>query len=178
MDLHAEGMRMRLPRAWEGRIRRNPARTQSRQGAGMQPQASDGDHAADSDQAADRGVEEDQLPVAQLGNFVLPAALDDFGAQAVEVMETGNCFLALLEYGPEEAESALFSGPLPRRLRLEDFSPRQLQRQLPDQLGTQVFATEGGRAFCLYVVLAGRARAAETLRTVNEVLSSLELEPR
>lgn len=172
MDLHAEGMRMRLPRAWEGRIRRNPARTQSRQEAGMQPQATDGDH------AADRGPEEDQLPVAQLGNFVLPAALDDFGAQAVEVMETGNCFLALLEYGSEEADSALFSGPLPRRLRLEDFSSRQLQRQLPDQLGTQVFATEGGRAFCLYVVLAGRARAAEALRTVNEVLSTLELEPR
>lgn len=167
MELHAEGMRMRLPRSWEGRVRRNPSRTRSAEPApndGGQPQA----------QSASG---EDQRPVAQMANFVLPAALDDFGAQAVEVMETGNCFMALLEYGEQEAGSALFSGPLPRRLRLADFSPRQLQRRLPDQLGAQFFATEAGRAFCLYVVIAGRARAGEALQAVNQVLSTLELEP-
>ena len=167
MELHAEGMRMRLPRAWEGRIRRNPARTGS-----ATPSASAG-----NDQARAVAVE-DQRPVAQVGNFVLPAALDDFGAQAVEVMEVGDCFLALLEYGQQEAGSALFAGSLPRRLTPADFSPRQLQRRLPDQVGAQFFATEAGRAVCLYVVVAGRARLADALAPVNEILSTLQLEAR
>ena len=126
----------------------------------------------------DPAEEEVRMPATHAANFVLPAALDDFGGQAVERMQTGNAFLALLEYGDAEVGTALFSGSLPRRLSLGDFSDRQLQRQLPDQLGTQVFATEGGRAFCLYVVLAGRQRAGHALDDVNEVLSSLQLEPR
>lgn len=167
MELHAEGMRMRLPRSWEGRIRRNPARTRSADPQWYGPSQAGADPSG-----------EDQRPVAQMANFVLPAALDDFGAQAVEVMSTGDCFMALLEYGDQEAGSALFSGSLPRRLDVGDFSTRQLQRRLPDQVGTQVFATEAGRAFCLYVVLAGRARAGATLEPVNQVLSTLELESR
>ena len=171
MELHAEGMRMRLPRSWEGRIRRNPSRTRSA-AAASGPR---GDvRARGTTVQAEPG--EDQRPVAQVANFVLPAALDDFGAQAVELMETGHCFMALLEYGEQEAGSALFSGSVPRRLTPGDFSSRQLQRQLPDQVGAQFFGTEGGRAFCLYVVVAGRARLATTLEGINQVLSTLQLE--
>lgn len=172
MELHAEGMRMRLPRSWEGRIRRNPSRTRS----AVEAPGPGGDVQAQG--ATDQASGEDQRPVAQVGNFVLPAALDDFGAQAVALMDTGHCFVALLEYGEQEAGSALFAGSLPRRLTPDDFSSRQLQRQLPDQLGAQFFGTEGGRAFCLYVVVAGRARLATTLESVNQVLSTLQLEPR
>ncbi len=130
------------------------------------------------------GVERDVdgsvvMPVAHLANFALPAALDVFGSQAVTEMRSGDGFVALVEYGPAEAGTGLFDrAGVPRRLAPADFSPRTLNRILPDQVGAQVFATEAGRAFCLYVVVSGRARLRATLQEVNDVLSTLEILPR
>jgi hypothetical protein len=170
MDLTAEGLRVSLPPAWEGNITRNPARTRS--APLPEPRRRSVDDELDT-----RG--EDQRPVAHLANFPLPAALDDFGAQAVRTMQAGDTLVALIEYGDAEVGTELFARRgVPRRLSLADFSPKRLQRTLPDQLGAQVFATEAGRAFCLYVVIAGRGNAAVALRGVNEVLSTLEVAPR
>ncbi len=127
-------------------------------------------------------VEEDGgvvMPVTHVANFALPAAVDVFGTQVVETMMAGDSFIALVEYGPAEVDTPLFERRgVPRRLAVRDFSPKSLNRTVPDQSGVQVFATEADRAFCLYVVVAGRARIGATVRDVNDVLSTLEIEPR
>jgi len=131
-----------------------------------------------------RGVQVDEaggvvMPVTHVANFALPAALDVFGTQAVETMTAGDNLVALVEYGPAEVDTPLFERQgVPRRLRAADFSPKSLNRTLPDQVGYQEFATEAGRAFCLYVVLAGRQALGRSVQDVNAVLSTLVLEPR
>ncbi len=191
MRLDGDGLRLQLPTGWEGGITRNPARTRSKAPApepapepapDATPDATA--RAAPVAPAAPAGVQvaEDgshQMPVAHAANFALPAALDVFGSQAVDTMAAGDGFVALVEYGPEEVGTALFARRgLPRRLRPSDFSPNSLNRTLPDQSGVQVFATEAGRAFCLYVVVSGRSRLATTVTDVNAVLSGLEVQPR
>lgn len=180
MRLDGDGIRLELPRGWEGGITRNPARTRS--AAPDDPkglQALDGATAARGTSvrvAADGSLE---MPVTHLANFALPAALDVFGTQAVETMVVGDNFVSLVEYGPEEVDTPLFERRgLPRRLAVRDFSPKTLNRTLPDQVGTQVFATEADRAFCLYVVLAARQSIGRAVRDVNAVLTSLEVLPR
>lgn len=177
MRLDGDGLRFDLPSGWEGAITRNPARTRSEPGLATVPEdrarANAGPHVQ---VAEDGGV---RMPVAHAANFPLPAALDVFGSQAVDAMGPGDGFVALVEYGPAEVGTALFArAGLPRRVRPADFSPNTLNRTLPDQVGLQVFATDNGRAFCLYVVLAGRSRIATTLTGVNDVLSSLEVQTR
>lgn len=187
MQLDAEGLRVRLPPRWEGAITRNPARTSSPAPAGVgTTPAEPSDAAGVPDPAAveatggrlavDGSIE---MPVAHVANFALPGALDVFGSQAVPAMAAGDRFVALVEYAPEEAHTALFSRDgLPRRLRPADFSPSTLNRVLPDQVGTQVFATEAGRPLCLYVVVAGRSGLGDAVREVNDVLATLEVRPR
>lgn len=119
------------------------------------------------------------MPVTHLANFALPAAVDVFGTQVVETMTAGDSFLALVEYGPAEVGTPLFERRgVPRRLSVRDFSPKSLNRTIPDQSGVQVFATEAGRAFCLYAVVAGRAGIGAIVRDLNAVLSTLEVQPR
>lgn len=159
MRVAAHGLTARLPAGWEGSIRGERAVTAPRHPA-----------AAGDDR---------RLPVAHFATFALPAARDDFGAQAVEVMRTSDAFVSLLEYEPEEADSALFANKgLPRRLDPRAFSRRQLQRTLAGQAGFQWFFNEGGRAFCLYIVLGDAADAHRLVRKVEQVLATLVIEAR
>lgn len=177
MRLDGDGLRLDLPTGWEGGITRNPARTRSAPGLTAVPEDRARANAGPAVEVAeDGGV---RMPVAHAANFPLPAAMDVFGSQAVDVMGAGDGFVALVEYGPAEVGTALFERRgVPRRLRPTDFSPNTLNRTLPDQVGMQVFATDGGRAFCLYVVVSGRDRIATTLKGVNTLLSSLEVQTR
>ena len=119
------------------------------------------------------------LPVAHFSTFALPAERSDFGATAVEMMGADDVFVALLEYAPEEAGSALFAAEgLPRRLDPRWFSPRMLQRTLRGQAGFQHFFHEAGRAFCLYVVLGGAHDAARLARRAEQVLQGIHIERR
>lgn len=118
-------------------------------------------------------------PVAHLASFALPGDRGDFGSGAVELMRTEDIFVALLEYGPDEAGSALFARRgLPRRLDPRRFSTASLQRGLPGQAGLQEFFTEGGRAFCLYVVLGDAEDAHLQVRRVEQVLATVRIEAR
>lgn len=177
MRLDGEGLRVDLPTGWEGGITRNPARTRSEPGLrAVAPEVGASDDGRGVEVAEDGSV---VMPVTHLANFALPAALDVFGSQAVSAMATGDSFMALVEYGPAEVDTPLFERRgVPRRLAARDFSAQALNRALPDQVGLQVFATESGRAFCLYVVLAGRARLGPTVTAVNTVLSTLKVTPR
>jgi len=119
-------------------------------------------------------------PVLHTANFALPEERGDFGSGAVEGMGPGQAFVALIEYHPGSARSALFSSNagMPRYVGTGDFSPRQLQRTIPGQGGTQVFFVEGGRAFCLYIVLGSMANRGRVVPRVNATLHSIEIVSR
>ena len=163
MKLRAHGLGATLPAGWEGSISAEHAdvvAVQARAFAGS---------------AAQPRVR----PVAHFATFGLPAIRSDFGAAAVESMTGRDIFVSLVEYGEEEAGTALFAAQgLPRRLDPRGFSPRMLQRTLPGQSGLQLFFTEGGRAFCLYVVLGDASDAHRLVRRVEELLRTIEIEER
>jgi hypothetical protein len=157
MKISGHGVEADLPAGWEGSIR---TEREDQLGA-----------------AAVAGAR--AFPVTHLATFALPADRGDFGSGAVDAMRPDDDFVALLEYGEEEAHSPLFSPQgLPRRLDPRRFSARSLQRGLPGQAGWQLFFTTGGRAFCLYVVLGDRDDAHRHCRRVEGALAGLRIEER
>jgi len=156
--LEGSGFRAELPARWEGAI--------SVASAGR----------ATAARARDGGVALRDTPALHLASFPLPTVRGDFGSGAVDVMEAGDAFLAVVEYGPESLRTALFdTGPLPRRLTRRAFAPGTLQRGIPGQAGFQAFCTEAGRPLCLYAVLAGPGGIEAALGEVNAVLGRLQV---
>jgi hypothetical protein len=117
-------------------------------------------------------------PVLHMGNFALPPDRGDFGSGAVDHMRETHAFVALFEYGAEEAGRPLFASRGFPRLTVRDFAPNQLQRRLPGQLGCQRFFTDRGRAFCLYVVLGSRRHATALVQEVHDVIARLRVGER
>ena len=154
----AYGLRVDLPRAWEGRIfrRARPPRTADHPAAYGHPEGS-------------------VNPVLHLGNFALPPGRGDFGTGAVERMGVAQVFLSLVEFDREEADRPLFATRGVPRPEVADFGPRSLQRHIPGQLGCQRFFTENSRAFCLYVVLGSRRHAEALVAQTDTVLAGLEV---
>jgi hypothetical protein len=116
--------------------------------------------------------------VLHAADFALPEKRGDFGSGAVETMRSDQAFIALVEYHRDSARTALFAAHsgMPRQMGTDDFSPRQLQRTIRGQGGTQVFFVEAGRAFCLYVVLGSMANRHQVVPRVNVALSAIEIE--
>ena len=119
-------------------------------------------------------------PVLHAADFPLPEERGDIGSGVVEAMRPTNAFVALIEHHPDSANTALFSKNtgMTRELRADDFSPRQLQRTIRGQAGTQFFFVDGSRAFCLYVVLGSMANRHLAVPRVNAVLSAITITPR
>jgi hypothetical protein len=118
-------------------------------------------------------------PTLHAANFALPAEDGDFGAGALEAMGPEGAFLALTEFEPALAASALFAHRgVPGRVAVGDLSPMALQRRRPGQAGLQRFCNERGRAFCLYVVVGSRPSRVHLVRSVNRVLGTLLVGPR
>jgi hypothetical protein len=83
----------------------------------------------------------------------------------------------LKEFEPADAAQPLFERDgMPRELAPEDFDPAALQRQLSGQAGRQVFFHEGGRAFCVYVVLGSYNRRNHVVPVVNLVLAGIRID--
>lgn len=153
MNISAHGISVTLPRGWEGHIA----------GGG-------GAKAKDAPAAP-------AAPVAHLSTAPLPPGRGDFGSGAVEGLGPDDVFVALVEYGPECAGTALFARQgVPRRLRARAFNRRALQRTLAGQCGQQLFFTEAGRAFCLYVVLGRDHDTAPLLDRVHATLDSIRID--
>lgn len=120
------------------------------------------------------GVREVVPPIAHIANFGLPPARGDFGGGAVELMESGAVFVALLEHDAAEADTALFRGNgIPWPLKADDFDPTNLQRGIAGQAGLQRFFLANGRPFCLYVVIGSHRLRAVLVREVNAVLAGV-----
>lgn len=153
MRITRSGIAIDVPRGWEGAI-------------GAAAPVDEGKAAAAP------------LPVAHLSTAALTAERGDFGSGTVEHLGPDDAFVALVEYGPECVGTAVFAKQgLPRRLRVRGFNRRALQRTIAGQAGQQVFFTEGGRAFCLYVVLGRDHDIAPLLDRVHAALDSIDLTP-
>lgn len=167
MLLSSQGISVDLPVGWEGRIVK---RTEPR-AAGLD---------ADLDTPAGREVlEERTYPITHLGNFPLPDERGDYGSGAVDLMTADNLFVSLFEFGPESVGQPLFQRQgIPTKLRAAAFNPNGLQRAIPGQSGQQLFFTEAGRAFCVYVVLGSHVNGRALVPLANEVLTNTVIEPR
>ena len=152
MELTSHGIEVDIPQGWDGEIYKRPSRLGSL-----------------------AGPSEEVLPVVHLANFPLGPDRGDFGSGAVEVMATDNVLIVLFEYGSQSVGTALFGASGIPTVSAADFAPHTMQRPLPGQSGAQFFFTEGGRAFCLYVVLGSHARRHELVPEVNLVLGTLSL---
>ncbi len=155
MKMSARGIGVDVPQGWDGEI--------YRRSGGFRPQAG--------------GVAEVNPSVMHLGNFPLPTSRGDYGSGAVEVMKSDSVFIVLFEFDRSSVGTALFSRSGIPRVAAEDFAPDQMQRPLPGQSGAQYFFNHQGRAFCLYVALGSHARRRELVPEVNQVLSTLQLDP-
>ena len=146
--LSGEGITVELPPGWEGVI-------------GPESTLEDG---------SVRNV------VAHFASFPLPSRRGDFGAGAVDLMGSGDAFLAIFDYGRKSAGTALFAAPgPPDALDAGNFDRSVLQKPLPSQSGVQRFFTAGGRAICLYVVVGSHVDRADVLPAINTVLASLTI---
>jgi hypothetical protein len=113
-------------------------------------------------------------PVLHGANFALPEVRGDYGSGAVETMSAADVLVALLEFAPGDAGSALFAHRgLPESLDPAAFSTSSLQRALPGQAGMQLFLNQAGRAFCLYVVLGSSAALARLVAEAATVVGAI-----
>ena len=127
----------------------------------------------------DPGLEPSPVPlvVLHLANFSLPAERGDYGSGAVEIIDRGGIFAALVEFDRASAASALFAAEgVPTRLAADDFAPDQLQASVPGQSGLQQFFHVGERAFCLYAVIGAHSRRGVLVPELNRVLSGLSVD--
>jgi hypothetical protein len=145
--LAAHGVAIAVPHGWEGRIIRR---------------------------AAINTIERPRA-VVHIASFPMPEERGDFGVGVTELMRSGDVFVTLFEYGPESLGQPLFAAQGVPRLTPDLFTSRRLQRTLPGQVGCQLFFTAKRRAFCLYVVVAGRAHLNKLIPQVNKMLDGLEL---
>src|SRR5690348_15775006 len=94
-------------------------------------------------------------PVLHAANFPLPSGDGDFGTKAMAAAPPGGAFIAMPQYGLNLAGSGLFAPHgLPIPIRTSELNAKAFARPLAGLVGVQRFFTEGGRPFCLYVVVS------------------------
>lgn len=147
--LERHGLRAMVPRGWECRIGKT----------------------------YESGEGEKTYSLLHAATVPLVASRADYGGGVVENLGPNDVFVSLVEFGPEEAGSALF-GEVAEIPVLEQsmFRRNQLQRRLRGQAGVQRFFTLNGRPFCLYVVLGSIVRSADLVERANELVQGLEVD--
>ena len=164
--LTGHGFSVQPPAGWEARIYRR-----------AQPLVPDTPAHRATGAGASGWFGEQPLPIVHLANFALPAVRGDFGSGAVERMGREDVFLALLQVGSDCLGSALYRRLGRPQVEQAQFAANGLQRILPGQAGAQYFFTEGGRPFCLYVVLGSTSELSKMTREVNQVLNAVQVMP-
>ena len=119
---------------------------------------------------------EHTYPVLHASTTRLPAVRGDYGSGAVELLGPNDVFVAVLDFGPSAAGTALFSGlrGLPG-LTPDAYRPRQLQRTIRGQAGVQRFFTTGSRGFCLYSVIGSMANRITLTARANQILGTIRV---
>jgi hypothetical protein len=108
----------------------------------------------------------------------LPAQRGDFGSGVVEHLGADDVFVSVVEFGAEVADEGLFAPQGRPVLRPSQFSPDRIQRSLPGITAAQHFYSEGGRAFCLFVVLGAHSRRMALAPRAERFVTSLRVTDR
>lgn len=162
MRIQGDGIAVDLPPGWEGAIGSRDAEPE--------------DRPVRADRSSARPSKEP--PIAHLANFPLPRQRGDYGSGAVERMRSTDVLVCLLEHGPEDVGTPLFSKKGIPRLTPAHFDPASMQRTVEGMSGAQAFFTENGRAFCLYAVLGSHRDRRALVPVVNDLLATLVIAPR
>jgi hypothetical protein len=171
VKLRAHGIAVDAPAGWEVRIER---RAPDGQVHGGQVPA----QVAPEDGPVPRLAAWSQpRPVLHAATVALPAVRGDFGGGVTPLLTADDLFVALFEHEPEACATPLFATRARPAPAPGDFAPNRLQRSIAGQSGRQWFFQEGGRAFCLYVVLGSHARRAALVNRLTPVLATLALDP-
>jgi hypothetical protein len=93
-------------------------------------------------------------------------------------MTARDVFVCLGEFDHEAGATEMFDDGLPTDLRGGDFHPDAQQRVIAGMCGTQRFFTQGGRSFCLYVVLGSWVQRGSLVPLANSFLSTVQVVPR
>ena len=116
--------------------------------------------------------------VVHAATFPLPAERADYGDGAVQLMGPGDVFVALVEFAPAAARTALFAARgWPRPLTGDDFSRTALQHALAGQAGAQRWFTVAGRPWCLYAVIGAWERRASLAARANGFVRTVTVAP-
>jgi hypothetical protein len=108
----------------------------------------------------------------------LPAERADYGDGAVQLMGADDVFVALVEFAPAAAGTALFAARgWPRPLAGGDFSRATLQHPLAGQAGAQRWFTVAGRPWCLYAVVGAWERRAPLAARANAFVRAVTVGP-
>ncbi len=127
---------------------------------------------------ADTELGEVTHPVLHACTRALPAERGDLGGGVVEVLRAQDVFIALVEFGSDVAGDGLFGPRGVPRLAPSQFGPDRLQRVVPGRSAAQHFVTEGGRAFCLFVVLGSHARRMALVPRAAQVVGGFAITDR
>jgi len=121
--------------------------------------------------------EEVTRPVVHVATVPLSAERADYGGGVVEQLGPNDVFVSLIEFGPEEANTALFAPveTFPDVIDGSRFHPKQLQRVIEGQAGQQVFFSYNDRPFCLYVVIGSAAKTEELAGRATEMIRSISV---
>lgn len=115
-------------------------------------------------------------PIVHLCTAAMPDDRGDYGSGAVDRLGAEDVFVSLVEFTADEADSPLFATKgRPRMIHPEDFDVNALQRVQQGQSGKQYWFTEGGRPFCLYVVLGSHANRVRLVAKAAELVSALQI---
>lgn len=165
MLLSDHGLSVDVGRGWDARIFRRP------ESAVLVPSAP----GAPLGPAPQSGWTE---PVVHLANFGLPEERGDYGSGAVNVMGGDHVFIALVEFGPASAGTAMFSADGLPRLRPGELTRQSMQRPTPGMAGVQRFFHAGQRAFCLYAVIGSFSRRSVLTAVLNGALAGITIGDR
>jgi hypothetical protein len=143
--LEAHGLAVTPPPGWDARIYRRPV-----------------------------GGVERTYPVLHAATFRLPPNRGDYGDGAVQLMGPDDAFVALVEFGPEAAETALFAARgFPPSFQADDVSRTALQVSLAGHAGVQRWFSTGGRPWCLYGVIGSWDDRRRLVGRVNELVAGI-----
>lgn len=117
-------------------------------------------------------------PVAQFATFPIPEGIGDFGGNTDTNLGPSDIFAVLFEYGPESVGTVLFeSQGIPTGLTTMDFLPYVMRPGVGGSLGIQRFFTVSGRPFMFYARLGSLQQQAALVQRVNQLLSSIDIQP-
>jgi hypothetical protein len=117
-------------------------------------------------------------PVLHACTRALPAERGDFGSGVIDQLGSDDVFVSLIEFGSEVADQGLFAAQGMPLLRPSQFATNRLARSYPAVSAAQHFFSEGGRAFCLFVVLGSHSRRMALVPRAERMVRSVRVSSR